>query len=805
MKFFNFDKIKEAANCLDIAKEIGLQVDGSGRTSATWRGGDNQTAVSISATGWHDFVTEESGSVIDLVALVKFDGDRQQAQSWLGDRLRLDPEFVPVQNLPGTSHYDKLIDKGYREAARYNYMDEVGNIAHYVVRMEHPTEKKQFVQGANGRWGVKGIALYPYNLPAVISSPYCYICEGEKAATALIERGAVATTNASGAGKWQLSYNQYFQGKSIAILRDNDDEGLKHAKQVAKSLFRIAKDVRILATSTAPKGDVFDWFEENSANTLTALFERVNAVPALAESDLDDVAEITEDTETIEAAKLANRYPITNYWTVKKTLPNGSIKIEKQPKQISKIVDEIHRRFLGFPCRISEQLFDHDRDTHEIYPIRNQSQLFSWMARKSKQVVDWKTGDDYSPKSDVFEALHAEAKKFQSISLVPDWPRRNDVYYAHKPLPQPDPDHKYFNQLVDYFNPKTRASKTAIKAFIMAPLFYLPGIPRPLWVIDADRAGSGKTTLANLVANLYGRPPIEVKKKAFAQDMEKVTKRIVSPEGRLSRMLLVDNVTGIFSSEELSGLITMPYVTGMAPYGRGEESRPNNLTYVITANDATIDNDLAIRSYFIDLETIQYNPNWNRDIQRFMADNQLHIFADMLDILNSHNPERFDVAPCTRCPEFEVDILQAVCADMDEYTEVVESIVSSRSRSNVEEEYGNELEDVIRHELLELGINPDTASVWIRSQVISDWAYMAFPDRRGNLMQFVKGLSKAGHAPRIHTKWTAFPKTNSGPIPRRRGVLWLNNQNSTIVETIISKRGKQIETISTGHRSDVEI
>ena len=236
-----------------------------------------------------------------------------------------------------------------------------------------------------------------------------------------------------------------------------------------------------------------------------------------------------------------------------------------------------------------------------------------------------------------------------------------------------------------------------------------------------------------------------------------------------------------------------------ANLGRGEESRPNNLTYVITANGATIDNDLSIRAYFIDLATIEYSSTWNRDVQYFMKNHRMNVFADMLDILNTHDPSRFDVKPCTRCPEFETDVLQAACADIDEYTAVVEAIVSGRQSANIEEEFGKEIEETFRFELQELGINPDASSTWIRSAVVGEWVQKTFPEYRGNAMQFIRNLSKAGHTPRIHTKWTAFPKIGKD---RRRGVLWLNSNDSQIVETIIVKAGRKINTVSTGMASD---
>ena len=808
MRLYKFTDIKEKANCREVAAWLGLTVDNSGRCAATWRGGNNNTAVSMDDKHWKDFAADtadnEGGSVIDLVRVVMFGNmekiqGEQMAQEWLGDKLNLD-FFEPEKSLPGTTRYDHLIEEGYKEVARYEYTDEVGNVAHYSVRLEHPAKGKTFIQGANGNWGTKGVKLYPYNLTTVLSSNWVYICEGEKSAHALIDRGQPATTNVAGSGKWTPEYSEYFKGKSVAILTDNDAPGTKHGKQVAKSLLDIATEIRIIKTSEQDGGDVFDWFAESPAtNTTQALLGMVQASPIIKAADLEDVEAPIADTEAVQAAKDANKYPIKNFLDVKVVDDKGITKIKQEPKQINKLVGEIKRRFIGFPYRVGGALFDHDRDSHEIYVIRNNSMLFSWMARKSNQIIDWPKQSNLTSKAEMFEALHAEAARFESISKVPDWPHRNDVYYAHKATPEPDPNHKYFNEFMDFFCPMTKAFKTILKAFIVAPIFYRKGVSRPLWIIGSEVAGSGKTTLATIVSQLYGGPVIGVEAANFRKDMEKVTKRILSPEGRTSRMLLVDNVSGVFSSDELSSLITAPYITGMAAYGRGEESRPNNLTYVITANGATIDNDIAIRAFFVDLAKINYSATWNKDLQNYIEKYQLNIFADILSILNNHNPERFDVVPCTRFPEFEVEVLQAVCEDLDEYNAVIESIVQSRTTANVEEDYGREIEDVIAAELRELGINPESSSVWIRSGVVKEWAQKAFPESKKNAMQFIRNLSRAGHAPRIHTKWTAFPSSGK---ERRRGILWLNESESTVVQHVVKKHGRIFAKTDTGHTSE---
>jgi len=71
-------------------------------------------------------------------------------------------------------------------------------------------------------------------------------CEGEKDVDRLRALGMVATCNPMGAGKWKSSYNEYFKGKVVAIIPDNDDVGRAHAQDVARNLYGIAASVKVV-------------------------------------------------------------------------------------------------------------------------------------------------------------------------------------------------------------------------------------------------------------------------------------------------------------------------------------------------------------------------------------------------------------------------------------------------------------------------------------------------------------------------------------------------------------------------------
>ena len=87
-----------------------------------------------------------------------------------------------------------------------------------------------------------------------------YVVEGEKCADALNRLGLVATCNAGGAGNWQPELSQYFAGRNLVILPDNDEAGETHCRKVADALGDYARAVSVCRLPGLPdKGDVADW------------------------------------------------------------------------------------------------------------------------------------------------------------------------------------------------------------------------------------------------------------------------------------------------------------------------------------------------------------------------------------------------------------------------------------------------------------------------------------------------------------------------------------------------------------------
>ena len=198
---------------------------------------------------------------------------------------------------------------------------------------------------------------------------------------------------------------------------------------------------------------------------------------------------------------------------------------------------------------------------------------------------------------------------------------------------------------------------------------------------------------------------------------------------------------------ELSDLITCNAITGMAPYGRGEEVRPNNLTYVLTANTANVSNDIADRSYYIHVRKeidSEKRLTWEDRIQEYIELHRLEIFSDIIALLQSHKP--FVTPTRTRTSAFEARILQPCCITEESYAATVEYMMGSKADSNQEEEQARTMIEIFNHELSLLNIDKDDPA-FIRNEVCNSWGRRALQeskDYKGYPIQLIRNFSKTG-------------------------------------------------------------
>lgn len=198
---------------------------------------------------WYDHENTKGGGVIQLV-MAHLDCSPKEAAYWLKTEFRSQLKADEI----------------------YDYVDADGNLVFQVLR-QFPKKFLQRRPDGKDAWvyNTKNVRKYPYRLPEVLNpkNDLILIVEGEKDVEALRAIGFVATTNAGGAikpqkngqsPKWPVSFNQYFAGKKIVIIPDNDSAGQTHATFIAAQLRGSARQIGILKLPDLPdKGDVSDW------------------------------------------------------------------------------------------------------------------------------------------------------------------------------------------------------------------------------------------------------------------------------------------------------------------------------------------------------------------------------------------------------------------------------------------------------------------------------------------------------------------------------------------------------------------
>ena len=180
-------------------------------------------------------------------------------------------EHAPMP--PRASRQQRKID------AVYSYLDEDGRLLYEAVRFRPKGFAYRRRDGVGEYvWNLDGVRRVPYRLSELLNTADVFVAEGEKDVDRLVALGLTATCNPGGAGKWDPAYDQYFGGKGVTVIPDNDEEGRRHAYQVAASLYGTAAAVMVLELpDLPPKGDVSDWLD--AGGTRERLLELALQVP----------------------------------------------------------------------------------------------------------------------------------------------------------------------------------------------------------------------------------------------------------------------------------------------------------------------------------------------------------------------------------------------------------------------------------------------------------------------------------------------------------------------------------------------
>lgn len=192
------------------------------------------------------------------------------------------------------------------------YHDETGRELYRKVRIDHPEGGKQFSWHHNGgRANGKGDEpAIPYRLDEIVGAPDAVIvmAEGEKCADHLAQWGFVATSS-----KDLPPTLPWMAGRTVAILPDNDETGLKTAI-AAKTKVEAAggKAFMLELDDLPPSGDVCDWKgDADDLSSLLAITQRQN----------------TGLLTSLDLVEMAKVQPPARQWAIEGLVPMGELSL----------------------------------------------------------------------------------------------------------------------------------------------------------------------------------------------------------------------------------------------------------------------------------------------------------------------------------------------------------------------------------------------------------------------------------------------------------------------------------------------
>jgi len=243
-------------------------------------------SVNLSAGLHHCFACGAEGNGFDLYMQVR-DCDFKTALHDLEARAGISTGTRGATSRPSTTSTmtndrtpkitDGLMVKP-KVVATFYYHDADGKRRYWKKRFEPGFDgkrKKSFAVYHKDECGkeVKGRNCDPllYNTHKLANNPPgepVFFLEGERKADILTAWGLCATSLDSGgqSGKtkttWRDEFNNFFAGREVYILPDNDTAGETYAATIAERLTGLAAAIRVLRLPGLPeKGDICDWIK----------------------------------------------------------------------------------------------------------------------------------------------------------------------------------------------------------------------------------------------------------------------------------------------------------------------------------------------------------------------------------------------------------------------------------------------------------------------------------------------------------------------------------------------------------------
>lgn len=369
---------------------------------------------------------------------------------------------------------------------------------------------------------------------------------------------------------------------------------------------------------------------------------------------------------------------------------------------LPQIIAAIHEATGGWPRRAGGVIFAVNESIVDGVPeytvrwIKKAENLFAWLGRHCD--IRW-TGRDVSHQVEKGKILNPHTKgelfaeysdcplqSYRAVELMPHHPPIEDLFYVPFTPSPATTDPTPLQDLINRLNPESENDRCLMLAALLTPAWGGEPGTRPAFVFTSRYGrGTGKTTTATVFSDIWGGA-FSVSAK---EDFDKLRGRLLGDSALTTRIAMMDNIKGRLSSSDIEGLITAKRWDGWKPYV-GQASRPNFMTWYLTANTPALSKDIAGRSVIIHLGEKTYNTDFIGWTSEHVRRHRTTIITELIDILksdplcslDSRRRDRFNAWQEAVLCRFEngnalMDLINARREEVDADDEDAESIAES--------------------------------------------------------------------------------------------------------------------------------
>jgi len=445
------------------------------------------------------------------------------------------------------------------------------------------------------------------------------------------------------------------------------------------------------------------------------------------------IAKATATTEnTPEQRREDDHKPhISNVLVVKKQDKDGEPITITYAKSIDRILFGLSQATGDWPRKVSGLVFVANPPMPGTLPKQSalrvfskSDELFAWMHEVS--VVHWaasgkgrgaqnhktKAPASTISKPEFFSFVEQTCKpEYVGVEYLPHFPSVDGVYYVPCDLPAANGD--CLNELLARVNAESPIDRALLLAALLTPGWGGPCGARPAFVLTSEFGrGVGKTQTVERFAQIWGGC---ITISAETEKWESAKSRLLSDSALSTRCVLIDNMRRKMASADLESMLTAPVIDGHRLYC-GQFSRPNRLTFFVTANTPRMSQDLADRAVLVRIGQQQHGGEWATWIESFLHNNRSQLLADLLDALKAPKRSEIPKEQRDRWASWQTAILELFAVGPD----MARAIKERRPLVDADADDAAELRGELEVELSERGHDPATEQIRISRQDMAE-------------------------------------------------------------------------------------